>query len=176
MSFRYGVLALLAEEPRHGYELKTAFEQRMAGSWTVNIGQVYTTLRRLERDGLVETLGQTEDRRDYRITGFGRSQLDQWFSHPVVADEPDRDELMVKVLLAVAATDIDVSSLIQRQRTATFEQLQGYTQRKAKSEPTDLAFLMMLDALIYRCEAEIRWLDACESRINESQRNARTNT
>ena len=175
MSFRYGVLALLAEEPRHGYELKTAFEQRMGGSWTLNIGQVYTTLQRLERDGLVEALTPTEDRRDYRITSRGRSQLDEWFAQPVVANQPDRDELMVKILLAVAATDIDVSALIQRQRTATVEQLQGYTQRKAKSDPNDLAFLLMLDALIYRCEADVRWLDACEARINQHRRKAGTN-
>jgi DNA-binding PadR family transcriptional regulator len=169
MSFRYGVLALLAEEPRHGYELKTAFEQRMAGSWRINIGQVYTTLQRLERDGLVEPLAPTDDRRDYRITERGRDQLTTWFAEPVLTQEPDRDELMVKVLLAVAATDIDVSALIQRQRTATIEQLQGYTRRKANSDPADVAFLMMLDALIYRTEADIRWLDACESRIGANR-------
>jgi len=169
VSFRFGVLALLAEEPRHGYELKTAFEQRIAGSWTINIGQVYTTLQRLERDGLVEPLAQTDDRREYRITERGRDQLTEWFSEPVVA-EPDRDELMVKVLLAVAAADVDVTALIQRQRTATVEQLQGYTQRKASSAPNDLPFLMMLDALIYRTEADIRWLDACDARIRAARR------
>jgi DNA-binding PadR family transcriptional regulator len=167
MSFRYGVLALLAEEPRHGYELKTEFEARTAGSWTINIGQVYTTLQRLERDGLVEPLTGDRDRRDYRITDAGHRQLERWFADPVVADAPQRDELMIKVLLAVATADVDVTDLIQRQRTATIEQLQGYTRRKAKADENDLPFLVMLDALIYRSEADIRWLDACDARIRK---------
>jgi DNA-binding PadR family transcriptional regulator len=166
MSFRYGLLALLAEESRHGYELKTAFERRTGGEWAINIGQVYTTLQRLERDGLVETTGDGGDRRNYRITAAGRAQLETWYASPVVSEGPPRDELMIKVLLAVAATDVDVSDILQRQRRASVEQLQAYTRRKALAHPTDdLAFLLMLDALIFRTEAEIRWLDAAEARI-----------
>lgn len=116
MSFRYGLLALLAEEPRHGYELKTAFERRTGGEWAINIGQVYTTLQRLERDGLVELFGGGGERNDYRITPAGRAQLDGWYATPVVAGGPPRDELMIKVLLAVAATDVDVTGILQRQR------------------------------------------------------------
>ena len=100
----------------------------------------------------------------------GRPQLEDWFAAPVVPEAPQRDELMIKVLLAVAATDIDVTELIQRQRTATVEQLQGYTRRKAKADPADITFLMMLDALIYRSEADIRWLDTCDARIRSAQR------
>jgi DNA-binding PadR family transcriptional regulator len=169
MSFRYGLLALLAEEPRHGYELKTAFERRTAGEWAINIGQVYTTLQRLERDGLVEPVGGQADRNDYRITGAGRAQLEAWYAAPVVAEGPPRDELMIKVLLAVAAADVDVTDVLQRQRRASLEQLQAYTRRKARAHPTDdLAFLLMLDALIFRTEAEIRWLDAAEARIRQA--------
>ena len=169
MSFRYGLLALLAEEQRHGYELKTAFERRTGGEWAINIGQVYTTLQRLERDGLVESVGGDGERNDYRITGAGRAQLEEWYATPVVADGPPRDELMIKVLLAVAAADVDVTDLLQRQRRASVEQLQAYTRRKARAHPTDdLAFLLMLDALIFRSEAEIRWLDAAEARIRHA--------
>jgi len=169
MSFRYGLLALLAEEERHGYELKTAFERRTGGQWAINIGQVYTTLQRLERDGLVEPAGADGERNDYRITAAGRGQLDEWYATPVVAEGPPRDELMIKVLLAVAAADVDVTDLLQRQRRASIEQLQAYTRRKARAHPADdLAFLMMLDALIYRTEGEIRWLDAAEARIRQS--------
>jgi DNA-binding PadR family transcriptional regulator len=168
MSVRYGLLALLAEAPTHGYSLKTAFERRTGGSWLLNIGQVYTTIQRLERDGLVEALGDDagEDRREYRITPTGRRQLEQWFETPVVADAPARDELTIKVLLAVAAGDIDVTALLQRQRRASIEQLQAYTRRKAQADPErDVAFLILLDALIFRTEAEIRWLDAADARI-----------
>lgn len=184
MSVRYGLLALLAEQATHGYQLKTAFERRTGGSWALNIGQVYTTLQRLERDGLVEadhaerrpahevkdgdrTNGERGvERTDYRITSTGREQLEAWFTSPVVPEGPPRDELTIKVLLAVAANDIDVTDVLQRQRSATLAQLQAYTRRKAKADPErDLAWLMLLDALIFKAEAEVRWLDACDARL-----------
>jgi DNA-binding PadR family transcriptional regulator len=171
MSFRYGLLALLSEAPRHGYQLKTDFEDRTGGSWAINIGQVYTTLQRLERDGLVEEADSDGDRHDYRITAAGREQLTDWFAAPVVPEGPPRDELTIKVLLAVAANDVDVTDILQRQRTASIEQLQAYTRRKAQAHPEkDMAFLLMLDALIFRTEAEIRWLDASEARIRHLAR------
>jgi DNA-binding PadR family transcriptional regulator len=170
VSVRYGLLALLAEAPTHGYHLKTAFEHRTGGSWALNIGQVYTTLQRLERDGLVETAEARDDRTDYRITDSGRVQLEAWFATPVVPGAPQRDELTIKVLLAVAAADVDVTAILQRQRTASVEQLQAYTRRKAQADPeADLAFLVLLDALIFRTEAEVRWLDACEARIRQQR-------
>ena len=176
MSVKFGLLALLDEAPSHGYNLKTAFERRTGGSWALNIGQVYTTIQRLERDGLVESVAQgvpDDDRREYRITAAGREQLATWFENPVVAEAPARDELTIKVLLAVAAGDVDVTSLLQRQRRASIEQLQAYTRRKAKADPgRDVAFLILLDALIFRTEAEIRWLDACDSRVRSLARNA----
>ncbi len=169
MSVRYGLLALLAEAPSHGYSLKTAFERRTGGSWLLNIGQVYTTIQRLQRDGFVDAIAADsadDDRHEYRITPTGREQLDRWFESPVVPEGPARDELTIKVLLAVAAGDIDVTSLLQRQRRASVEQLQAYTRRKAQANPKrDVAFLILLDALIFRAEAEIRWLDASEARI-----------
>lgn len=172
MSIRFGLLALLAEEPTHGYRLKTAFESRTGGSWAINIGQVYTTLQRLERDGLVEAGAKDGERQDYRITPGGQRQLDAWFATPTIPEGPPRDELTIKVLLAVAASDIDVTDVLQRQRTATLAQLQAYTRRKAQADPErDVAWLMLLDALIFRMEAEVRWLDACEARI---RRHART--
>jgi DNA-binding PadR family transcriptional regulator len=166
LSVKFGLLALLANAPAHGYELKTAFERRTGGSWAINIGQVYTTLQRLERDGLVSELPSDGERHDYRITPAGTGALEAWFSSPVVAEAPARDELTIKVLLAVAAGDVDVTKILQRQRRASVEQLQAYTRRKAHADPDlDVAFLILLDALIFRIEAEIRWLDASEARI-----------
>ena len=170
MSVRYGLLALLAEAPTHGYQLKTAFEQRTGGSWVLNIGQVYTTLQRLQRDGLVAELGADGDRRDYGITAAGRKALASWFESPVLPEGTARDELTIKVLIAVAAGNVDVTDLLQRQRRAAVEQLQAYTRRKAQADPEqDVAFLILLDALIFRTEAEIRWLDAAEARIHSQQ-------
>jgi DNA-binding PadR family transcriptional regulator len=170
MSVRYGILALLAEAPSHGYQLKSAFERRTGHQWLLNIGQVYTTIQRLEQKGLVEAIrtdtAAGDDRRDYRITDAGRAELDAWFASPIVLEEPSRDELTIKVLLATAAGSVDVTGLLQRQRRASIEQLQAYTQRKAAADPArDVAFLILLDAVIFRTEAEIRWLDACDARL-----------
>lgn len=166
MSVRLGLLALLAEGARHGYQLKTDFERRTGGSWALNIGQVYTTLQRLERDGFVESLPSRGDRNEYRITSAGVEALEDWFGSPVLPEAPGRDELTIKVLLAVAAGNVDVTDILQRQRRASIEQLQAYTRRKAQVDPVrDVAFLIVLDALIFRTEAEVRWLDACEARI-----------
>ena len=169
MSVRYGILALLAESPSHGYQLKSTFERRTANQWLLNIGQVYTTIQRLEQKGLVEALEPMaidDDRRDYRITDAGRAELEAWFENPVVLEEPTRDELTIKVLLATAAGSVDLTGLLQRQRRASIEQLQAYTQRKAAADPErDVAFLILLDALIFRTEAEIRWLDASDARL-----------
>ena len=174
MSVRFGILSLLAEAPAHGYELKTAFERRTGGSWALNIGQVYTTLQRLERDGLVAALPADGDRHDYRITPRGGEALKAWFATPLVPEEPARDELTIKVLVAVAAGDVDVTDLLQRQRRASVELLQAYTRRKAQADPDqDLAFLILLDALIFKTEAEIRWLDASEARIGQRGTNTR---
>ena len=170
MAMRYGLLTLLADAPTHGYELKTGLERATGGSWSINVGQIYTTLARLERDGLVTEAEETADRRDYRITAEGRVELERWFAEPYVPDTAPRDELTTKVLLAVAARDVDVRDLIQRQRGATISVLQAYTRRKAAAPPDDLALLMMLDALIFRAEAEVRWLDACEARIARHDR------
>lgn len=167
MSMKHGILALLDDGPSHGYQLKTDFESRTGGAWLVNVGQVYSTLRRLERDGLVAPAGDTDDeRRVYRITEGGRAALEGWFAQPVVAESPPRDELAIKVLLAVAAEAVDVTGVLQRQRTATIEQLQEYTRLKRQADPDrELPFLLLLDALVLKAEAEIRWLDICEARL-----------
>ena len=166
MSVKHSLLALLSEQPTHGYQLKSSFERRTGGAWPLNIGQVYTTLSRLERDGLVAEVERDGDRVTYQITDAGRSALEAWYAAPVVADPPLRDELAIKLLLGVAANDIDVVTLLQRQRTATVEQLQRYTAQKRRADPADdLPLVVLLDSLILKAEAEIRWLDLCEQRL-----------
>jgi DNA-binding PadR family transcriptional regulator len=167
VSMKHGILALLEDGPSHGYQLKTDFESRTGGAWMVNVGQVYSTLQRLERDGLVVPAGDADDeRRVYRITETGQTTLERWFTEPVVVSSPPRDELAIKVLLAVAAEHVDVTEVLQRQRTATVEQLQEYTRLKRQADPdTDLPFVLLLDAMVLKAEAEVRWLDTCEARL-----------
>lgn len=169
MTVRHSILAILADQPAHGYGLKTRFETSTAGAWPLNVGQVYTTLARLQRDGLVEAEGSGEDaRQSWRITEAGRAAVTDWYQTPVVDDPPSRDELAIKVLLAVAADAIDVRGILQAQRVATMEQLQRHTRLKAKADPErDLAWILLLDALILKADAELRWLDLCEERLRQ---------
>lgn len=165
MSVRHSLLALLAERPRHGYELRAEFERR-TGS-TLNVGQVYTTLSRLERDGrVVASDGGDEGQNAYALTEAGREELRAWFASPVTRESRPRDELAIKLALAVTAPGVDVQAVLQTQRTDSLRALQDYTRLKTRVDPAqDLAWLLVLDALIFQTEAEVRWLDHCESRL-----------
>jgi len=166
MSVRHGLLALLLEQPRHGYELRAEFERRTGSTWPLNVGQVYTTLARLERDGAVEG-GEENDagQKQYVLTGPGRAEIEQWFATPVRRESRPRDELSVKLALAVTAPGVDVRAVLQTQRTDSLRALQDYTRLKARAGEDDLAWLLVLDGLVFQTEAEVRWLDHCESRL-----------
>jgi DNA-binding PadR family transcriptional regulator len=167
MSVKHALLALLEQEPMYGYQLRTAFEERTAETWPLNIGQVYTTLSRLERDGLVEA-GETDadGHQLYRLTAAGRAEVTDWFGSAVPRTQPPRDELAIKLALAVTAADLDVTAVIQRQRTATMKALQDYN--RIKRGTADLAHGLVLDSLIFAAEAEIRWLDHCEAQLRRA--------
>lgn len=165
MSVRNSLLAILAERPAHGYALKSEFERFTAGFWPLNIGQVYTTLDRLERDGLVEPDHASErDRQAWKITRSGRNELSTWFQTPV-DDRAARDELAIKMLLAIAGESVDISGLLQTQRAAAMSRLQQYTREKRAADPQrDLPWLLLLDAFVLKAEAELKWLDLCDER------------
>lgn len=170
MSVRNSLLAILAAQPTHGYGLKTDFERSTSGAWPLNIGQVYTTLARLERDGLVEpqTTDVDDARQTWRITDEGRRELARWFGEPVENDPPPRDELAIKVLLAVAADRDDVSAILDSQRTATLERMGELTRQKQRADPErELPWVLLLDALLLKAKAELDWIDLCEARLRE---------
>lgn len=166
MSIRQGLLALLEERPRYGYELRQEFESRTGSTWPLNVGQVYTTLARLERDGLVEP-DHTDDEGHvyYRITDDGRGDVRAWFARPVARENQRRDELAIKLALAITLPGVDVAGIVQTQRTETMRSLQEVTRVKARAGDTDLAWTLVADALVFQAEAEIRWLDHCEARL-----------
>jgi DNA-binding PadR family transcriptional regulator len=176
MSIRQGILALLDEGPAYGYQLRAEFEGRTGSTWPLNIGQVYTTLARLERDGLVEVVDRDGDgdgtaaTTTYEITRTGRSEVRQWFVTPVSREERPRDELAIKLALAVTAPEVEVAAVVQTQRTDTLRALQEYTRLKAQATDEDLAWLLVLDSLIFQAEAEVRWLDHCENRLVRHRR------
>src|ERR1035438_6986971 len=102
MSIRHSLLALLSEGPKYGFQLRQEFEESTGEVWPLNVGQVYTTLQRLERDGLAESddVEADERQRNYRITEMGEVELAQWLRTPPDLSQPPRDELVIKVLVA----------------------------------------------------------------------------
>lgn len=166
MSVKQALLALLEEKPMYGYQLRAEFEHRTGSTWPLNVGQVYTTLTRLERDGLVEAAGNDEEGHAiYQLTDAGRDEVAAWFTTPVPRTQPPRDELAIKLALAVTVPGVDVGTVIQQQRTATMSALQDYARLKRQAEVGDLAWGLVLDSLVFAAEAEIRWLDHCEARL-----------
>ncbi|GEL94665.1 PadR family transcriptional regulator [Cellulomonas composti] len=173
MSVRQGLLALLAETPMHAYQMRQQFEHRTGGTWPLNMGQVSTTLDRLVRDGLVEpadTADADAEVQRYHLTAAGRDELATWWATPVVRSTPARDELSIKLALAVSAPGVDVRTIVQAQRTETMRAMTDLTRLKADLPASgwsseDLAWSLVLDHLVFAAEAEVRWLDHVESRV-----------
>lgn len=168
MSIRQGFLALLSEQPMHGYQLRQEFERRTGGAWPLNIGQAYTTLARLQRDGLVEPVvdGAEESPEQFRLTGAGIAQAKVWWSTAVGRERPGRDELAIKLALAVTVPGVDVAAVVRRQRDETLRALRTLTRQKRDLDPaTDLAHSLVLESQVFAAEAEVRWLDHVEASV-----------
>ncbi|MFE5327982.1 PadR family transcriptional regulator [Embleya sp. NPDC056575] len=166
MSIKHGLLALLDQGPRYGYQLRSEFESRTGSTWPLNVGQVYTTLGRLDRDGLVAPDGEDDEGHVfYRITEPGRAELRAWFDAPVSRTNPPRDELAIKLAMAVTVPGIDIGTVVQAQRAHTLRALQDYTRLKTRAAEDDMAWQLVLESLIFHAEAEVRWLDHCETRL-----------
>jgi DNA-binding PadR family transcriptional regulator len=174
MSIRFGLLALLAREPMYGYQLRTEFEGATGATWPLNVGQVYTTLTRLERDGLVDPQGEDDEGRvRFAINAAGRAALMGWFDGPVVARDRPRDQLAIKLALAVTVPGVDVATVVQRQRSATVSDLQELTRLKQHTVD-DLPWGLVLESLRFHAEAEVRWLDHCEIALTRAARRSST--
>jgi DNA-binding PadR family transcriptional regulator len=168
MSVRHALLALLHEGPSYGLQLRQEFEARTGEVWPLNVGQVYTTLQRLERDELVESEGADGPQKSFRITAEGERELDAWLRTPAELDAPPRDELVIKVLIALAMPDVDVRELLQVHRRHVVELMQHYTRIKGSASPQDVGLAVVADAELFRLEAVVRWLDATEGRLKRT--------
>lgn len=172
MSVRYAVLGLISQKPRHGYETRAAFESLVGGdeNWEVKPAQVYTTLERLEEAGLVERssdLGEGEEpaRRVYQITPQGVNALQKWFASPV-PPEHQRDEFYIKLIIGIACGRADPERLIQTQRALLFQEMHAATNQRDELDPhTEMAQILLLDKAIMHLEADLRWLDMIEMRL-----------
>jgi DNA-binding PadR family transcriptional regulator len=170
MSVRHALLALLSEGPKYGLRLREEFEAGTGEVWPLNIGQVYTTLQRLERDGLVESDddGQDSPQKRFRITADGESELSSWLRTPPDMSSPPRDELVIKVMVALLVPGTDVHEVIQTHRRYLVELMQQWTRIKEEQADHDLALGLVVDAELYRLDAVVRWLDAADGRIKRA--------
>src|SRR5690348_8192595 len=167
MSVRHAILALLSEGPKYGLQLRQEFEARTGEVWPLNVGQVYTTLQRLERDGLVESDGDAEEgpQKGFRITAAGSTELASWLRTPPDLAAPPRDELVIKVLVAMQLRGVDVREVVQLHRRYLVELMQQWTRLKEDADEHDLGFLLAVDAELFRLDSVIRWLDAVDGRV-----------
>jgi DNA-binding PadR family transcriptional regulator len=164
------LLALLSEGPKYGLQLRQEFEARTGEVWPLNVGQVYTTLQRLERDGLVESEGNGDGpQKGYRITRSGHDELLEWLRTPPGDETPPRDELLIKVLVAAQTPNVDVHDVIQVHRRSLVEQMQRYTAVKAVADDDDVSLALIVDAELFRIEGAVRWLDTADVRLRRGR-------
>lgn len=167
MTIRHALLALLAEAPKHGFQLAYEFEAGTGEMWPLNTGQVYTTLQRLERDGLVESDDEAAEgsQNVFRLTPSGAAELAQWLRTPPDLSVPPRDELVIKLLVALRVPGADPAEISQVHRRHLIEAMHEYTRIKEDALEHDIGALLVADAEIFRLEAMVRWLDAADARI-----------
>ena len=167
MSVRHALLALLSAGPKYGLQLRQEFEAKTGEVWPLNVGQVYTTLQRLERDGLVESDDAEPDgpQKGFRITSAGHGELLEWLRTPPDADVPPRDELVIKVLVALGVPGVEVGELLQVHRRHLVQTMQRYTRLKETAAEDDVGLMLVVDAEIFRLEAVVRWLDSADVRL-----------
>ena len=165
MSVQMSLLAILADAPGYGLQLRNEFETRTGSIWSLNVGQVYTTLARLERDGFVEQRDGDGAEKLYAITQAGNARLREWFAEPTQRGAPSRDELVLKLVMSLGSGEVDPRDVLQAERKAAVQSLQEYTRLKRDADDTDLGWFFLLDSLIFQKEARVRWLDACEERL-----------
>ena len=171
MSIRHALLALLSEGPKYGLQLRQEFESRTGEVWPLNVGQVYTTLQRLERDGLIEADDDADDegpQKGFRITQEGAEELAQWLRTPPDFSSPPRDELVIKVLVALELPGVDVHDVVQVHRRYLVELMQQWTRLKEDESRLDINFALVVDAELFRLDSLIRWLDTADGRLKRA--------
>lgn len=176
MSVRLTLLGLLEQKPRYGYELRAGFMALAGGSetWEVKPAQIYTTLNRLAESGLVEKNAADgengEEKVMFSITSTGREELRHWLDQGSL-DDPQQDEFFLKLMLSLELPEIKAAQLIQTQRAALYQELHRITNLRARLDPhIELARILLMDKAIMHLEADLRWLDMVEGRLEEVQR------
>ena len=165
----YTLLGLLSHYPRHGYDLKNAIEQALGGRREINFGQIYTTLSRLERDGLV-TASEAEDgrgKRNYQITPKGREELEAWLNQTVKKNEALQDEFIVKLIVRYLAGYGDALEIVARQRQTYLQQLQTFTSLASEEKDNEPVVALLLEGAMLHLQADLRLLDLCDEQLEK---------
>jgi DNA-binding PadR family transcriptional regulator len=163
---RQPLLALLAKEPAHGYELKLALEQTFGQAYpSPNIGQIYVTLKRLEQDGLVcsQDVAQTTrpNKRVYELTPAGRETLRAWVDEP--SEGPRiRDEFFIKLILAPMAGLADRMALMNAQRRHYLGLMRKLTDLQADADRADSPARLLIEGAVLHLQADLDWLERCQ--------------
>lgn len=169
MSVRHSLLAILDQGPCYGYQLRTEFERRTGATWPLNVGQIYNTLERLERDGLVAKAStDAQGHVYYAITDAGSREVSAWLAAPLERGRGTRDELATKLSIAASLPGVDVGSVIESQRRASYErrnELERALDALTVDGPEDLARALVLESSIGHADAELRWMDLAEQRL-----------
>ncbi len=166
------MLALLDHAPTYGYQLRGLMEATLGDPWVVNIGQIYSTLSRLERDGMVirqpGVKVDVEDRTVYEITGTGKAELGQWFRQPLSRDYRLRDMVYAKLVLSHLSGSVSTEEVLQAQRRQLLNEMHEVTRMRAEAESkSDLPWVLLLESAVMHLEADLRWLEVCEARLED---------
>jgi DNA-binding PadR family transcriptional regulator len=167
VSVRYTLLALLSEGPRHGLQLREELQARTGEVWPLNVGHLYATLGRLERDGLVESDGTQAagPHKEFRITTDGAGELATWLRTPPDPASAPHGQMAEKVLAALRVPGTDVHEVVQMHRRSLMERMQQWTRIKQEKAGNDLGLGLRIDAELFWLGSVIRWLDAADGRL-----------
>ena len=171
MSVRHAHPRAVERRPEVRPSAPKEFESSTGEVWPLNIGQVYTTLQRLERDGLVES-DETEEpgpQKGFHITEAGDEELSSWLNTPPDMTSPPRDELVIKVLSALRVPGVSVHDVIQVHRRYLVELMQQWTRLKEDEADFDLSFALVVDAELFRLDSVVRWLDTADGRLKRAE-------
>ncbi len=172
MSVKHAVLALLHQSPGYGYQLHGLLAETLGEPWSINTGQVYGTLSRLERDGLVLTsyknTGGDDDRTVYTLTENGKEELFRWFQEPISRADRLKDSFYAKLVLSCLSEAASPADVLQSQRKQLMTELQDLTQLRRRADAEQkLTSLLLLESGIMHLEADLHWMDLCENRLEE---------
>ncbi|MEZ0073918.1 PadR family transcriptional regulator [Planotetraspora sp. GP83] len=167
---RLPLLALLAKEPAHGYELKQALEVTFGSAYpSPNIGQIYVTLGRLEKDGFVRAVDVEQSNRPnkkvYYLTAAGREALETWVDEPTEGPRV-RDEFFMKLVLAPLTGIADRMALVNRQRRHYLSLMRDLDALAERTDPENRVALLLIEGAMLHLQADLDWLERCQEDLS----------